>query len=155
MNKNKIPPAPPKSPVPGAGHHKNVSTSANGYSPKYTPPPEPTILPAPKVETRVEVPAVLETTSLSDLVERILDNASVLYPGEKVKCTTAVAASGVMVHAVVVAPKNPESQTSRFKVLYKGPGIAGDKKNPAKGRRDAIVACLEELERRVGKELLA
>lgn len=67
MNKNQhqLPTGQAKKPVPGSG------PSANGYSPKYTPPQEPTVIPPPKVETKVEVPSVLETTSLTDLVARV------------------------------------------------------------------------------------
>jgi hypothetical protein len=72
MNKNKIPPAPPKSPVPGALPKKLAVPKTNGYSPKYAPSPEPAAAPTPKIETKVDVPAVLETTSLNDVVDRIL-----------------------------------------------------------------------------------
>lgn len=59
-----------------------------------------------------------------------------------------------MCHALIVAPKNEESAHSRYKVLLKGIGVAGDKKHPAAGRRSAVQALLEETERRIGKELL-
>lgn len=68
--------------------------------------------------------------------------------------TTAVSTVGTTCHALVMGPKNPESPTSRFKVLFRGPGVAGNRKHPAQGRRDALVACLEELEKKVGKEFI-
>ena len=59
-----------------------------------------------------------------------------------------------MCHAAVVAPKNAESPTSRYKVLHKGQGILSDKKHPFKGRKEALVALLEDMERKAGRELL-
>lgn len=92
-------------------------------------------------------------------------NAAVLFPGASVKVTTALAPPRRSVgssltfganvcHALLVAPKNEERATSRYKVLIKGPGVSGTKDHPAEGRRQAIARMLEEVERRVGKELL-
>lgn len=69
--------------------------------------------------------------------------------------TTAVSTVGITCHALVLGPKNPDSPTSRFKVLFRGPGIVGNKKHPGQGRRDAIAALLEELEKKVGKEFMS
>jgi len=55
---------------------------------------------------------------------------------------------------MLVTPKNPDRETSRYRTLVKGPGVPGNKNQPASGRRSAVAALLEELERKVGKELL-
>jgi hypothetical protein len=53
----------PVTPTPG-----NVS---NGYTPKYIPPAEPTVLPAPNVENRIEIPHSMNIVTMEDLVHRI------------------------------------------------------------------------------------
>lgn len=68
--------------------------------------------------------------------------------------TTAVAPNGMLCHALLVAPKNPDRDTSRYKVVLKGPGVPGERNQPTKGRRSAVAALLEELERAIGKEFL-
>jgi len=70
------------------------------------------------------------------------------------KCVTAVSPSGLTCHAIIATPKNDERETSKWRTLIKGPGAAGNKKHPAAGRRDAIAALLEDLEKKVGRELL-
>lgn len=42
-----------------------------GYVPKYTPPDEPVVPPAPKVETHVDIPSTMEMTTLEDLISRV------------------------------------------------------------------------------------
>ncbi|EKG16662.1 hypothetical protein MPH_06116 [Macrophomina phaseolina MS6] len=127
----------------------------NNYGPAYQPPPEPPApMPAPKVENKIEVPATMNVTTMTDLVDRIQENASILFPASpRLKVSTALAPSGLLCHAIVVGPKNEESKTSRYKVLLKGPGVSGVKNDPGRGRREALVGLLEELEKRVGKEM--
>jgi hypothetical protein len=84
----------------------------------------------------------------------LTENASILYPGIPIKITTATSASGVSSHASVVTPKNVERETSRWKVEIRGPAINLDKLGEGQGRRRALEALLEMVERRVGKELL-
>lgn len=129
----------------------------NSYVPAYQPPPEPPApMPAPKVENKIEVPQTMQVTTLTDLVERIQENASIIFPASpRLKVSTALAPSGLLCHAIVVGPKNEESKSSRYKVLVKGPGVAGTKSDPGRGRRAALMALLEEVEKRVGKEMLS
>jgi len=82
------------------------------------------------------------------------DNAQVLHPGEKLKCVTAVSQSGTTYHALIATPKNDEREKSRWRTLVKGPGVAGSKGRTAVSRREAIEALLEDLEKKVRKELL-
>ncbi|KAK0661777.1 hypothetical protein DIS24_g2260 [Lasiodiplodia hormozganensis] len=132
-----------------------ANKAINGYVPAYQAPPEPPApLPAPKVENKIEVPETVQITTMTDLVERIQENASVLFPASpRLRVTTALAPSGLLCHAVVLGPKNEESKTSRYKLLLKGPGVPGVKHEPGRGRREALIGLLEELERKVGKEM--
>lgn len=83
------------------------------------------------------------------------DNASIIFPSTpRLRVTTALNPSGLLCHALVVGPKNDDSKTSRFKMLLKGPGVPGVKAEPGRGRRHALIGLLEEVERRVGKEML-
>lgn len=133
-----------------------ANRATNSYVPSYQAPPEPPApLPAPKVENKIEVPATMNVTTMTDLVDRIQENASILFPASpRLKVSTALAPSGLLCHGIVVGPKNEESKTSRYKVLLKGPGVPGVKSEPGRGRREALVGLLEEVERRVGKEML-
>ncbi|KAJ9645955.1 hypothetical protein H2199_002998 [Coniosporium tulheliwenetii] len=152
----------------------NATPNRNGYVPSYVPsyipppePPKPPPAPNVEVENNIEIPEQIhvEAASMSDLVEQIIANAAVLFPGASVKVTTAFAPprrsvgsslifGGNVCHALLVAPKNEERPTSRYKLLMKGPGVSGIKARPAEQRRQAIAGMLEEVERRVGKELL-
>ncbi|KAK8214970.1 hypothetical protein BKA81DRAFT_355960 [Phyllosticta paracitricarpa] len=155
-NKSKTPARPTTANGSAADHHTNgaYKPATNGYTPKYIPPPEPAApLPAPKVDNKINLPKYLEVTTMTDLVERIQESASIVFPATpRLRVSTALAPSGLC-HALVAAPKNGESKTSRYKLVLKGPGVPGSKDDPGKGRREALVALLEEVERRVGKEL--
>jgi hypothetical protein len=70
------------------------------------------------------------------------------------KITTVLAPSGILYHALILSPKNPERETSRWKVELKGPGIPSEKNAGNAGRRRAMEALLDEVERKVGKEML-
>ncbi|KAK8163275.1 hypothetical protein BC567DRAFT_233142 [Phyllosticta citribraziliensis] len=158
-NKSKMPARPSTANGSAADHHTNgaYKPASNGYTPKYIPPPEPAAapapLPAPKVENKIHLPKYLDVTTMTDLVERIQESASIIFPAtQRLRVSTAVAPSGLC-HAVVAAPKNEESKASRYKLVLKGPGVIVSKDDPGKGRREALAALLEEVERRVGKEL--
>jgi hypothetical protein len=64
------------------------------------------------------------------------------------------APSGLLYHALVLAPKNPERETSRWRVEIKGPGVPSKKGEEDAGRRLALEGLLDEVEKRVGKEML-
>jgi len=170
--------APAKTALPKTTTPQKTNGYVGSYHPSYVPPPEPQVLPAPNVDVdnHVEIPDNIESTTLSNLIERILgelqhgenaifgevsvliraftDNAQVLHPGEKLKCVTAVSQSGTTCHALIATPKNDEREKSRWRTLVKGPGVAGSKGRAAVSRREAIEALLEDLEKKVGKELL-
>ncbi|KAL0260626.1 hypothetical protein SLS55_004316 [Diplodia seriata] len=131
--------------------------ATNSYVPSYQAPPEaPAPPPATTVENKIEVPETVQITTMTDLVERIQENASVLFPSSpRLRVTTALAPSGLLCHAVVLGPKNEDSKTSRYKVLLKGPGVPGVKAEPGRGRREALIGLLEDLERRIGREMLS
>jgi hypothetical protein len=183
MNSNKSQQPPAKKPGANPKPSKNGISSrpvtptpgkvGNGYVPRYAPPAEPTILPAPNVENRIDIPHSMNVVTMEDLAHRITGifndlailkyqcqsnvstaNASIMYPGIPIKVTTAITASGVAMHALVVTPKNTERETSRWKVEVKGPAINLDKLGENHGRRRALEALLETVEKRVGKELL-
>jgi hypothetical protein len=59
-------------PSPHGAKNNLPAVKPPGYVPKYTPPSEPTIVPAPNVENKVQLPGVLEITTLDDLEHRIL-----------------------------------------------------------------------------------
>ncbi|KAK8160920.1 hypothetical protein BKA80DRAFT_255564 [Phyllosticta citrichinensis] len=165
-NKSKMPARPSNANDSAADHPTNgtYKPATNGYTPKYIPPPEPAApapLPAPKVENKINLPKYLEVTTMTDLVERIqapaangaTESASIIFPAtQRLRVSTAVAPSGLC-HAVVAAPKNEESKASRYKLVLKGPGVIVSKDDPGKGRREALAALLEEVEKKVGKEL--
>lgn len=88
------------------------------------------------------------------LITAVADSASILSPGIPLKVTTALTPSGMLYYALVVTPKNAERETSRWRVEDKGPPVPTDKLGEALGRRRALEALLEQLERKVGKELL-
>ncbi|KAK8191895.1 uncharacterized protein BKA78DRAFT_315362 [Phyllosticta capitalensis] len=166
MNTNKTKaPTNGRPPIANGDHHLANGAfrpATNGYTPKYIPPPEPAApvsLPAPKVDNKINLPKYLEVTTMTDLVERIQESASIVFPSTpRLRISTALAPTGLC-HALVAAPKNEESKTSRYKLVLKGPGVpaaAGPKDkdaDPARARREALLALLEEVERRVGKEL--
>ena len=77
-----------------------------------------------------------------------------LFPGTRLAVTTAAVPNGNANFAILCAPKNEERATSRYKVLVKGPTALGPKGEPG-DRREALVGLLEELEKRVYKEMLA
>jgi len=126
----------------------------NGYIPSYT--PENDDAPQPKpVEKRVDTPTMSTAVSLSELTERIIDNASILHPGVPLKLVTAkCAGSGCSYNALVASPKNPERPTSRWQVEVKGSMVNMAKGHEHQARRRAVEVLLGELERKVAKELL-
>ncbi|KAJ9663599.1 hypothetical protein H2201_005560 [Coniosporium apollinis] len=148
----------------------NATPNRNGYVPSYVPsyipppePPKPPPAPNVEVENNIEIPEQIHVEAASIMI--VPANAAVLFPGASVKVTTAFAPprrsvgsslifGGNVCHALLVAPKNEERPTSRYKLLMKGPGVSGIKARPAEQRRQAIAGMLEEVERRVGKELL-
>jgi hypothetical protein len=81
MNNNKTQQPPVKKPGANLTPSKNGVSSRpvtptpgkanNGYIPKFTPPAEPMILPAPTVENRIEVPHSMDIVTMEDLVHRI------------------------------------------------------------------------------------
>ncbi|KAF2083554.1 hypothetical protein K490DRAFT_69714 [Saccharata proteae CBS 121410] len=139
----------------------------NSYVPNHAPPPSPAapaIIPAPNVENKIQLPGTMQVTTLTDLVSRIQENTTVLYPAiPRLRVTTALAPQSaafgapkrgqLVYHALVLAPKNEERETSRYGVLIKGPGVVAGGRGSGE-RREALMGLLEEVERRVGKEML-
>lgn len=164
MNKS-APTAPPKKPTDGRTTPVNAAAKKSGlavrkpgpesgYTPSYTAEKEATPATA-NVENRVDIPSSLTTVSMSDLTQRIIDNASILHPGLPLKVVTAKAAgSGCSYNALVASPKNPERSTSRWQVEVKGPVVNMSRNHEEEARRQAMETLLEDLERKVAKELL-
>lgn len=165
MNKS-TPTTPPKKPTNGrttpiSGASKKPGLAArkpgpeNGYTPSYTPDKDAIIPSSTNVENRIDIPSTLTTVSLSDLTQRIIDNASVLHPGVPLKVVTAKAAGSVCSYnALVASPKNPDRSTSRWQVEVKGPVVNMSRNHEEEARRQAMEVLLEDLERKVAKELL-
>lgn len=125
----------------------------NGYTPAYIPEKE-EAFPITNVENKIDVPSNFNTESLADLSQRIVDNASILHPGVPLKLVTAKAAgAGCSYNALVASPKNPERTTSRWQVEVKGPVVNMARGHEGECRRQAMEVLLQELERKVAKEL--
>jgi hypothetical protein len=81
MNSNKTQQPPAKKPGANLTPSKNGVSSRpvtptpgkvnNGYTPKFTPPAEPMVLPAPNVENRIDIPHSMNIVTMEDLIHRI------------------------------------------------------------------------------------
>ena len=60
--------------------------------------------------------------------------------------------SGRIFHAIISEPKNPDRESSKYKVAVKGPVVSG-KKDPALSRRGALVKLLEVTEKSIAREV--
>jgi hypothetical protein len=87
MNGNKTQQPPAKKPGANLTPSKNGASSQpetppsskanNGYTPKYTAPAEPIVLPAPKVE--IDIPHSMDIVTMEDLVHRITGSLRLNY----------------------------------------------------------------------------
>jgi len=138
-------------PPPNPPNHFKLYTS---YTPKYVPPPEPTVLPVPDVETVVNIPDTMNANAhcLRSKCEHPLSQP--IQPSTRNDSRRALR-SPMSCASRCLRMKG--SATSRYKVILKGleVEIKRNAQNEGDGRRKAIEALLGETEKKVGKELMS